>query len=407
MLILRTESGQRPGDTVEAKEGGAIKVHIEAISAHPLTAVEIVVNGKVVASFDIEDAKLVTGTRELRIVEGSWIAARCTARDALLTDDELAAYKDTSDNKAFRVAPSRLRFAHTSPIYVAVGRESAAVTKSIVEGFQMLERFEVFAQETADAPYERDTKDAIQVARTRLMELAANRPSKDVVRYTIHRSGSEIKIDGQLDEKVWKSAAAVGDFKFPWWTEGKKEQTSAKLLWDDENLYVAFRCEDAHVWAEHTERDSPVYRDDCVEVFTAPNPDQPFNYFNIEMNVREAFLDQHHPNGPGNHETPDWNAQGVKIATKVDGTLNNDADADRGWRLEAAIPFANFKVAAQHTPPNDGDVWHLNLNRLGGKTNPQHSQWSSSKTERPAFHTPQYFGRVVFSRRYPDSRRER
>ncbi len=405
MLMLRTESGQRPGDTIKLpKDGGAIKVHVEAISDQPLTAVEIVVNGKVVASFDIDDSKLVSGTHELRIAEGSWIAARCTARDELLSDDELAAYKDTSDNKPFRVAPSRLRFAHTSPIYVAVGGESVAVTKSIVEGFQMLERFEVFAQETADAPYQGATKDAIQSARRRLMELAANRPSKDVVRYTIHRTGSEIKIDGQLDEKAWKSAAAVGTFKFPWWTEGKKEQTEAKLLWDDENLYVAYRCEDAHVWAEHTERDSQVYRDDCVEVFTAPNPAQPFNYFNIEMNVHGAILDRHHPNGPGRDEAPNWNAKGVKIATKVDGTLNNDADTDRGWTLEAAIPFANFKVAARHTPPRGGDVWHLNLNRLGGKTNPQHSQWSAGKSKRPAFHTPQYFGRVVFSRRQPDSR---
>ena len=46
-----------------------------------------------------------------------------------------------------------------------------------------------------------------------------------------------------------------------------------------------------------------------------------------------------------------------------------------------------------------GDVWHLNLNRLGGKTNPQHSQWSPSKTDRPAFHVPRDFGRVVFSRK--------
>ncbi len=190
----------------------------------------------------------------------------------------------------------------------------------------------------------------------------------------------------------------MGDFRFAWWQEGAKEQTQAKLLWDNEFLYLAYRCQDAHIWAKHTERDSPVYQDDCVEVFTAPNPSKPSNYFNIEMNAAGAFLDQHHPDGPGVPMKEPWNASGVQIAVTVDGTLNDDSDTDRAWVLEAAIPFTNFVNVAAHTPPQPGDIWHLNLNRLGGQTNPQHSQWSPSKTARPAFHAPQDFGRVVFSR---------
>ena len=218
------------------------------------------------------------------------------------------------------------------------------------------------------------------------------------VSYTIVRTNSEIKIDGRIEEAAWKNATDVGDFKFPWWKEGRKEQTVAKLLWNDEYLYVSFRCEDAHVWAEHTQHDSPVSRDDCVELFTAPNPSQPVNYFNIEMNLLSACLDRHHPNGPEKPEVPNWNARGVKIATTVNGTLNDDVDTDRSWTLEAAIPFANFESVAKHTPPHDGDVWHMNLNRLGGRTNPQHSQWSPGKSARPSFHKPEYFGRVIFSK---------
>lgn len=219
----------------------------------------------------------------------------------------------------------------------------------------------------------------------------------EVPHYTVRRTSAKIVIDGRLNEADWKAASSVGEFQFPWWTAGKKEQTEAKLLWDDRYLYVSYRCDDAHIWAEHTKRDSPVYRDDCVEVFTAPNPNRPNDYFNIEMNVKKAFLDQHHPNGPGVKVKRDWNAKGIQIAVTIDGTLNNDRDTDRGWILEAAIPFANFSKVAQHTPPQPGNVWRLNLNRLGGKTNPQHSQWSPSKTDRPQFHVPRDFGRIVFS----------
>ena len=108
-------------------------------------------------------------------------------------------------------------------------------------------------------------------------------------RYTVRRTSTKIVIDGRLDESDWKATPDVGKFHFAWWTAGRKEQTEAKLLWNDRFLYVSFRCEDTHIWTEHTKRDSPVYRDDCVELFTAPNPDRPNDYFNIEMNVKGTF----------------------------------------------------------------------------------------------------------------------
>ena len=215
--------------------------------------------------------------------------------------------------------------------------------------------------------------------------------------YSVRRTSAKIEIDGRLDEPAWQNAETFGKFQFPWWTSGEKEQTTARMLWDEEFLYVSYECQDAHISAVQTERDSPVYQDDCVELFTAPNPDRPLDYFNIEMNVNRAILDRHHPDGPGKPQVPNWNARGIKIATVVDGSLNDDTDTDRGWVLEVAIPFENFAKVTGRAHPRDGDVWHLNLNRLGGKINPQHSQWSPGTTAKPAFHAPDTFGRVTFS----------
>ena len=217
--------------------------------------------------------------------------------------------------------------------------------------------------------------------------------------YTVYRAGTPIVIDGRLDEPAWVAAPDVGAFVFPWYASGKKEQTVAKMLWDDAHLYVAYICEDAHIWAEHTARDSAVWKDDTVEVFTAPNPNLPQAYFNIEMNVLGIFLDQFHPEGPDAPVPGEWNGEGIQIKTQIVGTLNDDSDEDEYWILEAAIPFRNFAHVAAHTPPQPGDVWHLNLNRLGGKTNEQFSQWSGSRTPHPQFHSPADFGQVVFSER--------
>ena len=228
-----------------------------------------------------------------------------------------------------------------------------------------------------------------------LCALSAPVVAADLPSYTIYRAGTPIAIDGRLDEPAWTAAPDVGAFQFAWWTEGKQEQTVAKLLWDDDNLYVSFISEDAHIWADHIHRS--VYLDDCVEVFTAPNPDRPQAYFNIEMNVLGFVGDDFHPEGPEVPVPEKWDGEGIRIATAVMGTLNDDSDTDQYWILEVAIPFQNFARVARNTPPQSGEVWHLDLNRTGGKTNIQHSQWSPSRTEEPQFHAPNDFGRVLFS----------
>ena len=62
--------------------------------------------------------------------------------------------------------------------------------------------------------------------------------------YEIHRAGGKITIDGKLDEPAWFAAPACGPFQFTWYKQGKQEQSVAKLLWDDEYLYVGHVCED-------------------------------------------------------------------------------------------------------------------------------------------------------------------
>jgi Carbohydrate-binding family 9 len=221
---------------------------------------------------------------------------------------------------------------------------------------------------------------------------ADDRPS-----YTIYRTGTPIKIDGRLDEPAWFAAPSVGAFRFAWWKQGEKEQTVAKMLWDDDYLYVAFLCRDAHISATRTKHDSSVWNDDCVEVFAAPERSRPDAYFNIEMNVNGAFYDDFHPRGPNSERKPGWNAEGLKIATHINGTLNNDADRDESWTLEVAIPFKAYRRSLPNVFPKPGDTWRLNLNRCGAKTNEQFSQWAPGTGKEPQFHAPRDFGLVHFS----------
>ena len=215
--------------------------------------------------------------------------------------------------------------------------------------------------------------------------------------YQVFHTAGPIRMDGQLDEPSWIGAPAVGDFQFPWWKAGAKEQTVAKLLWDEKYLYVACICADEHITAQVKDRDGPVAQDDCFEIMLAPNPNQPEVYFNIEWNVVGGILDNFRPHGPHRPRAPKWDASGIQIAGAVVGSLNDDSDADQRWIVEVAIPLANFADYATSIPPRPGSSWHFNLNRHGGKTNPQFSQWSPGDSETPTFHTPHRFGRIIFN----------
>jgi hypothetical protein len=218
--------------------------------------------------------------------------------------------------------------------------------------------------------------------------------------YQIFRTAGRIVIDGKVDEPAWKQAPSVGDFHFNWWTAGEKEQTIAKLLWDDEYLYASYYCHDKHIAAEVVEHRGPVSRDDSVEIFLSPNPAKLRNYYGFEMNVIGTTL---------NHLRADWytgprywDPEGVQLRTSLpEGRVKQDAPEDDHWILEIAIPLKTFEKDAAHTPPHEGDVWRLNLNRAGGKTNAQYSTWSPVTTPKPNFHVPEQFGEVRFVNRPP------
>ncbi len=207
--------------------------------------------------------------------------------------------------------------------------------------------------------------------------------------YNVKNTKDKISVDGKLTEKAWAKATPVV-LMFPWdFQTGKKQSTTVKLLRDENNLYVGYECEDSDLTATLENRDDPVYKDDCVEIFINTNPAAD-HYFGFEMNATGVLYDYFFSYPQKHDMTP--NLDGILLKTEMRGTLNQSKDQDRGWTLEVAIPFKSLNVS-----PKKGDQWRIQLNRWDGtEPNRRLSMWSNSGMKKANPHNPERFGNLLF-----------
>ncbi len=262
-------------------------------------------------------------------------------------------------------------------------------------------------------------------------------PIESVARYTALRAAGPIVVDGKLDEPSWK--AVTRSPRFVDLISGKAtiHDTRAAVMWDDEFLYVSYWIEDPLVQGKLTERDSPIYEDNDVELFVAGAD----AYYEFEINSlgtiyeglfiwQEAFESKGYSkipelqqtrgdvkfqsfNGVGLTTHPrgkrwaylKWDFPELKSGVQVDGTLNEPRDRDRGWTVELALPWAGMKLLTlgdgRSAPPKNGDVWRMDFSRFnqfkeaapaddsGGWAWSAHGVWDS--------HVPEVFPFITFS----------
>ncbi len=235
-------------------------------------------------------------------------------------------------------------------------------------------------------------------------------PTLDVVKLA---KDDKIVIDGKADDKAWGGAASTGPFvdvgtgrpntSFP-------VNGSAKLAWDDENLYVLIEVKDPDVVGYFTNKDEQpkdwtatgqpmTWTKDTAEIMIDPDGDgDNKNYYEIQINpankVFKSQFDSYNspktePQGPFGHE--DWDPK-MKTAVVVKGTIDKPGDKDEGYTVEAAIPWKAFEKGAKELPPKPGNTWRFNFYAM---ENNGGAAWSPILGQ-GNFHKASRFGRVTF-----------
>ena len=262
-----------------------------------------------------------------------------------------------------------------------------------------------------------------------------------------YRTRHPITIDGVLDESVWEKAAWSDRFVDVIGGTPALYDTRAALLWDDDNLYAAFRVEEPFPTATLTERDSYLWFENDLEVFI----DGGDTYYEFQLNalntVYEVFYiwkDAYLRGGwnkraefdvfqndarvfGGNHDRQgmyfwkgdhprgnrwaflNWDFPGMRSAVHVDGALNDPAHPAKGWTAEIAFPWSGMRdlAGSRSLPPKEGDEWRLFLGRYNNLAlNGTHVSvgWAWDRVGSDDNHRPESFSLFRFTEQYADER---
>ncbi|MET3113896.1 hypothetical protein AAKU52_001628 [Pedobacter sp. CG_S7] len=235
--------------------------------------------------------------------------------------------------------------------------------------------------------------------------------------YVIQHTQQALKIDGGLNEVDWQKVQWTSDFVD---IEGAKKpspalKTKVKMLWNDSTLFIAARLEEPQVWATLMNHDDIIYYDNDFEIFIDPHGNG-HNYFEIEINAFNKIFDLFIPKPyrNGGDALISWNVANLKSAIKVDGTINNPADVDKGWTIEMAIPLKSLYLGHPFKAPKEGSLWRINFSRVqwdtkishgknmklkdaSGKDLPEHN-WVWSPQGLINMHYPEHWGYLQFSK---------
>ena len=179
----------------------------------------------------------------------------------------------------------------------------------------------------------------------------------------------------------------------PWANDEDKPTVHFAIMHDNTHIYIRYTVQENSIIAKATQNNGAVWKDSCVEFFITPENDGVF--YNFEFNCIGTKL--LYAGKTRNGRTPANDATINRII--AESTLGNQPFDEKfgalDWTMTVVIPVDCF---FQHNIKTvKGKTCRANFYKCGdGLTKPHYLSWNNIGTPKPDFHTPQYFGEIVF-----------
>jgi len=197
----------------------------------------------------------------------------------------------------------------------------------------------------------------------------------------------------------WQNIAALEINHYPWYQEGKKQDTQVKLSANSETLFIQIIAQDNYSFAKQTELNHMlICEDSCVEFFFSPSGILGSSYVNLEVNCCGTL---HLAYGAGRDNRQFISVEAASLI-QCQSSLNRNMDTpvkienndDSQWSIEIALPFTAIEQLTGEVV--NKEKWFANFYRCGGRTEPQYAVWNNIDVVEPDYHRPEHFGELVF-----------
>jgi hypothetical protein len=170
-------------------------------------------------------------------------------------------------------------------------------------------------------------------------------------------------------------------------------EVSVQIAYNENELFLQYKVEEQSVKALHTENNSKVWTDSCVEFFLSPDANEA--YYNLEMNGIGTALLGFRQKGEASVHADVKTIDSIRRMSTLGNSPFPEIEEQTEWQITMAIPWeAYFK---HNLKPVSGRKMRGNFYKCGDELAvPHFVSWTKINTEKPSFHQPRFFGGLEF-----------
>ena len=216
--------------------------------------------------------------------------------------------------------------------------------------------------------------------------------------YKVAKTNEQFNFNDSWQQGQWSQTDALELTHYMGDKPSHLPKTQAKVLYDDENIYVFFTVEDQYIRSVVNAHQGPVCRDSCVEFFFTPGEDISQGYFNVEANCGGIILLSHQKlRGVDVQAVDVADINKMTIEHSMPQIVKPEIAEPTTWTLKYTLPLTILEKYAPSKKPAPGVKWKANFYKCGDDTSHPHwLTWSVVDKPQPDFHLPQYFGTIEF-----------
>jgi len=164
------------------------------------------------------------------------------------------------------------------------------------------------------------------------------------------------------------------------------------LAYDANHLYLRYVVNEAHPKATSTVINGPVWEDSCVEFFISFDGE---TYYNLEFNCIGNRVVGYGNIKPKRQRLDQARIIEITTTPSLGRDVIDVKDTPTEWHINITIPK---QVFAEASPCFEkGQVYNANFYKCGDKQKePHYLSWNAINSEKPNFHLPACFGRIIF-----------